>query len=48
MKTWENVFFKSLDEQETKACLNFIKSERNTEVIITNLISAVTESHDHK
>jgi len=48
MKTWENVFFKSLDEQVTKVCLNFIKSERKTEVIITDLISVVTQSHDHK
>jgi hypothetical protein len=45
MKIWENVFFKSLHQQVTNACLNLIKAERNKEVINTNLISEVIQSY---
>jgi len=45
MKIWENVFFKSLNNQVTQACLNLIKAERNNEVINTNLISEVIQSY---
>jgi hypothetical protein len=45
MKVWENVFFQSLNRQVTQTCLNLIKTERNTEIINTNLISEVVQSY---
>jgi len=45
VKIWENIFFKSLKNQVTQACLNLIKAERNREVINTNLISEVIQSY---
>ena len=45
LKIWQLIFFQPLRKQVTLACLQFIKAERNNEVIDTELIKNVIESY---